>query len=149
MSVTIQGGDHLKAKLAALGDVASARVLMTALKAAALPIQNEAKRRAPYRSGTLSRGITIEERESTATRARVAVSTSKIPYARIQEYGGTIRAKGGGFLTFKTSDGRWVRVRQVTIPARPYLRPAFDAMKGEAVAEFAAAIRDQIGEAIR
>jgi HK97 gp10 family phage protein len=149
MRATIRGADRLKDKLAALGAVGAGRALVTALRAAALPIQNEAKRRAPYRSGTLSRGITTEVLSQGATRARVAVSTSRIPYARIQEYGGTIRAKAGGWLVFRGKSGNFVRVRQVTIPARPYLRPAFDTQKDAAVAEFGAALRDLIDEAIR
>ena len=50
------------------------------------------------------------------------IGTDKI-YARIQEEGGTITAKGGGYLTFKIG-GQWVRVKQVRIPAQPYLGPA-------------------------
>jgi phage gpG-like protein len=44
-------------------------------------------------------------------------------YARIQEMGGTIRAKSGKYLTFQIG-GSWVKVPSVRIPARPYLNPA-------------------------
>lgn len=49
-------------------------------------------------------------------------------YARIQELGGVIRSSKG-FLHFQTDDGEWHVVRMVTIPARPYLRPAADEFK--------------------
>lgn len=47
-------------------------------------------------------------------------------YARIQELGGVIRATNAGSLRFKTDDGEWHVVKAVTIPARPFLRPAAD-----------------------
>lgn len=47
-------------------------------------------------------------------------------YARIQELGGVIRATNAGSLRFQTDDGVWHSVKAVTIPARPFLRPAAD-----------------------
>lgn len=59
--------------------------------------------------------------------AKVAVRVgTNLEYAAIHEFGGVIRAKGGGKLTFEVEPGVWRSVRQVTIPARPYLRPALD-----------------------
>lgn len=47
---------------------------------------------------------------------------SKSIYARIHQEGGTIRAKGGGKLTFQLPGGLGFRsVDEVTIPARPFL----------------------------
>lgn len=46
-------------------------------------------------------------------------------YARIQELGGVIRATNAEALVFEI-DGHFVQVKAVTIPARPYLRPAAD-----------------------
>jgi phage virion morphogenesis protein len=45
---------------------------------------------------------------------------SNVIYARIQQLGGTIRAKTAKALRFKIA-GSWVMKQQVTIPARPYL----------------------------
>ena len=45
------------------------------------------------------------------------------PYAAAQEYGAVIQARKGKYLKFRVQ-GRWVSVRRVVIPARPYLRPA-------------------------
>lgn len=54
--------------------------------------------------------------------AIVGTSLGRVPYARIHEYGGIITPKRGEFLTFKTADGSWHRVRQVVMPERSYLR---------------------------
>jgi len=50
---------------------------------------------------------------------------SGVTYARIHEFGGTISAKGGGWLRFKGSRG-WATVKSVYIPARPYVRPTVE-----------------------
>lgn len=55
------------------------------------------------------------------------IGNSRI-YSRIHEFGGVITAKRE-WLTFELPDGSFVRVRSVTIPARPTLRPALMAHK--------------------
>lgn len=54
-------------------------------------------------------------------------------YARIHEYGGVIRPTNGKFLVFKGKDGNMVFTKSVTIPARPYIRPALDEHGDEAL----------------
>lgn len=54
-------------------------------------------------------------------------------YARIQELGGVIRATNAPALRFQTEDGEWHMVKAVTIPARPYLRPAADENKDKII----------------
>jgi hypothetical protein len=49
-----------------------------------------------------------------------------VVYARIQEEGGTITAKNAKALAIPTKDGGVAFVKSVTLPARPYLRPAGD-----------------------
>lgn len=48
------------------------------------------------------------------------------PYAGAQEYGATILARRANYLKFQVQ-GRWVQVRRVTLPARPYLGPGAEA----------------------
>lgn len=50
---------------------------------------------------------------------------SGVSYAKIHEFGGTISARGGGWLRFKGSQG-WATVKSVNIPARPYVRPTVE-----------------------
>ncbi|WP_206771965.1 phage morphogenesis protein [Polymorphum gilvum] len=49
-----------------------------------------------------------------------------VVYALIHETGGVIRAKKAKALTVPMPDGTLRLVKSVTIPARPYLRPAAD-----------------------
>lgn len=72
-------------------------------------------------------------------RAEAEIGTN-LEYARIQEFGGTIVPKGQ-FLRWVNDAGEEVFARSVTIPARPYLRPAFDMKEREAVDAMAAVLR--------
>lgn len=54
----------------------------------------------------------------------VGLFGSEVEYAGIHEFGGVINAKNAKYLRFKTFDGSWHSVKSVTIPARPYLKPA-------------------------
>lgn len=49
-----------------------------------------------------------------------------VVYARIHELGGTIRPKTAKALAVPLPEGGIALVQSVTIPARPYLRPAAD-----------------------
>jgi hypothetical protein len=57
------------------------------------------------------------------------VGPQKLDYARIQEFGGTIRPKNKKYLHFKVK-GQWVRTTVSVIPAanngKGYLRPALN-----------------------
>lgn len=67
----------------------------------------------------------IYELESAnGTKASAITGTDKI-YARIHEFGGVITPKTAGALHFQI-DGHWVTTQSVTMPARPYVRPALD-----------------------
>jgi len=55
-----------------------------------------------------------------ATGQGVDVGTNLI-YAGIHQFGGTIKAKGGGKLRFKLAGGGFATVASVTMPARPFL----------------------------
>ena len=55
-----------------------------------------------------------------ATPDKVMVG-SNLTYARIHQKGGTIKPKNGKSLKFKGLNGEDVLVKEVTIPARPYL----------------------------
>lgn len=70
-----------------------------------------------------------------------------LEYAAIQEFGGTITPKNGSALRFPVDHHNggygmteWVTVASVTLPAQPYLRPAFDNKR------FAA--RDEVGRVL-
>lgn len=99
--------------------------ISNALQIAAMEIANEARRRAPYKTGTLRRSIEVIERGP----LDIAVH-SKVPYAARIEYGFAGRDKLG---------------RLYNQPAQPYLRPAIEATKGRAWAIFQEELRRELG----
>jgi phage virion morphogenesis protein len=85
----------------------------------------------------------MTKREPIVTPTSVTVGTST-PYAATHQFGATIRAKTAKGLVFKRPGGGWVRVKQVTIPARPFL--GFDDQDRR---EVDAIIRDHIAKVTR
>lgn len=123
------GADGIDEARAAIGRVSATLAgdgLVPICAAAMLPVMNDAKARAPFRTGTLRRGITITEQRKAGRDVRVAVGVSKgVPYARRIEYG---------------FSGKDARGRTYNQPPRPYLRPALDAHRAEVIAEVGNAV---------
>lgn len=74
------------------------------------------------RTGALARSI-----KGTAKKDALVLKaggTKRVPYALIQEEGGTIRATNKPYLHFRLPDGGWARVKSVTLRGRFYLRDA-------------------------
>lgn len=99
--MSVRGFDELKRNVERFNKELN-DILPTALKAGALIIQNSAKFKAPYRTGTLRRSIHTEMRSNTQ-----AVVGTDVEYAVYQEFG-TSKMK-----------------------AHPYLRPALDENRGK------------------
>lgn len=165
------GLPQFKRQLAKLSDAASGKALERACTAGALIIRNEASIRAPKRTGTLRRSIHTETVTAEARKAVVAIGTDleyaaihefggvihprnarllAIPADAAARAAGSprgqdlvfIRTMGGQmFLIDKAGQIRYWLTGSVTIPARPYLRPAFDTKKQAAVEEMAATLR--------
>jgi phage gpG-like protein len=76
-------------------------------------------------SNRLRSSISASKTEQLDNEYRSKIGTN-VKYARIHEYGGLIRAINAKFLRFKTSDGKWHAKKEVSIPARPFLRPAIE-----------------------
>ena len=68
------------------------------------------------REGDLRKSIVVGK----VTNTSVEVGSS-LPYARIHQLGGEITPKRGPYLLIPIGGGRFLRVKKVTIPARPYL----------------------------
>lgn len=62
----------------------------------------------------------IDREEFTVGGGVVGRIGSNVKYARIHELGGTIKAKNVPYLRFYV-DGHWVSIKEVKIPARPYI----------------------------
>ncbi len=107
-------------QLQSLEAATSGRVLKTAITAAALIVQNDAKRIAPYVTGNLRRSIHIEVEQPSRFVANGFIGTN-LDYARRVEYG------------FAGAD---VLGRIYNQPAKPYLRPAMDNNRAAVLEEF-------------
>ena len=146
-SIRLVGGAELAAQLRQLADEVAGENLKAAVQLGASPIQNSAKEKAPYKAGHLHRTIHTETKLLSPRAAEATIGTDLI-YAGIQEFGGTIKAKNAPYLVFRTEDGRWHRVKSVTLPARPYMRPAFDTEKENAVAEIGSALKALLAKVV-
>lgn len=129
----VKSGDkELAAAFKALDAAARGPALMTAAKAGILPIQNDAIANAPYVTGTLSRSIHTEEIDQTSHSAMVATGTD-VEYAARVEFG------------YNDTDTLGRSYHQ---SAKPYMRPAYDNKRAEAISEVAATLRDIIDAAV-
>jgi len=121
-TITIVGDKEVVARLTAMGAKAQP-ALVNAIKAGALIVQNDAKVRAPYKTGNLRRSIHLEQLPANGG---IAIGTNLV-YAATQEYG----RPGGGW---NGSD----------IPAHAYLRPAWDQNIGRVAQTIGATLRKLI-----
>ena len=74
-------------------------------------------------SGRLANSITVSR--SIDRNALTFFIGTNVKYARIHEFGGIIRAKNAPYLAFKIGE-KFIRKKQVVIPARPFLSPAIN-----------------------
>lgn len=140
----VHGSDKLKRQLTAIGGAVSDQTFVRALTAGALLIQNEAKRRAPYRTGNLRRSIHIggagdlnPEGSNIVDRGPEAVPDPVVDGNRISVYVGT-DVEYGIAVEYGTSKRA----------AQPYLRPAVDSQADAVQREIGEALRDLIQAAI-
>ena len=132
---TMIGLDELTARFNALGNPEEA--VGAALVAVGDVVEARAK------TNVQKQGLILEGRLRSAIQRRklawneVIVGVFDVIYAAIHEFGGVIKAKNAP----KTKSGDWVRTKSVTIPARPYLRPAIYENPNELAEIFAAAMR--------
>lgn len=77
------------------------------------------------RTGNLLNSISTTLEQSSADSAKVSVGPTVI-YGRIHELGGVIKPVTAKMLHWVDESGQHHQASAVTIPARPYLRPAVD-----------------------
>lgn len=124
VKVTITGATEAVAAFRRLSAAARGRLLAQAATAGALPILTAAQTKAPVRTGNLRRSLHTEVLDQSADQATVMVGTD-VDYARPVEEGTSRRI------------------------AKPYLRPAFDTERENAIRETGDAFRDIIEAAVR
>lgn len=122
IKMTLEGGDELARQLERLGERIAGRLLTEAAMVAAEVVREEAKQRAPVRTGNLRDHIDVEIAKTQPHKAEVHVGPTK-------------EAFYGMFIEAGTSK----------MPARPYLRPALDAASQQATE----AARDTLRKGIK
>lgn len=122
----IVGVDHLLSQLDKLSLTEGKQIIARSLRRGPQLIAEEAARLAPKLTGKLSENIVVSVQEQTATHAIARVGPARSAfYGRFAEYG-----------TEKMQE-------------EPFLEPAFEAKKDEAVAAIAEDLARLIEEAIR
>jgi HK97 gp10 family phage protein len=138
---------EFEAAMSKLSDAARDNALREALDAGGFELEAEIKMQIDKQklrdTGNLINSIQKKKTKVTGNSGEVQVGTNVI-YAAIHEFGGVIRAKNAKALRFRTKDGQWHTVKSVTIPARPYMRPAVDEGKGRVEAAVRAVLKRNI-----
>lgn len=94
-----------------------------------------------WKTGNLFNSLRVQE----VGAWHALVGTSGVIYAAIHEFGGVIEPKRAKYLSWIGPTGERVFAKRVRMPARPYLRPAFDENKEEIKGVIAAGIKKIIG----
>ena len=128
----------LKNNVKTIRGVVTGAALKSAVMAGGQTLENYAKINvektfSSKSTGAAGLGGSIQTIVSTATEIKAEVDVGPtVIYGRIHEFGGIIRPVTAKFLHF-IIDGIEIFTKLVQIPARPYLRPAFDEHKDEIV----------------
>jgi hypothetical protein len=89
---------------------------------------NEAKGRAPVRTGRLRNSIKFlfdSKNNIGALTTRKSLRKSNIWYAKFAEFGADIKPKNKEYLCFKIN-GEWKKVKSVKRQPKPFMYPVFD-----------------------
>ena len=100
------------------------RKLDVAVLSLATRVHRDAMRNAPRQTGNLISSGRL--RRNGAANYSVIFGGNGIPYARIQELGGTIKPKNGAYLRWKGKDGKYHAAKRVYIKGKHYLERAGD-----------------------
>ncbi len=103
--------------------------MRTSLMQSWMIVRRTATQKAPYKTGNLRRSIT-----DFATSNSIEI-WSRLEYAPIHEFWWVITPKNAKALVFKVW-WKFVRVKKVVIPKRPYLLPALQENKDEIIKIF-------------
>lgn len=136
----LTGAAEFDAMLKELGPRVARSVASKALRRAANVIRDEARTRAPVKTGELKRSIKVKSRKARKTNERtvsVGVAGKEGPLAHIVEFGAAahpIQARPGKVLANpETREVFGVRVSHPGSPPQPFLRPAADTKAAEAL----------------
>lgn len=148
--VKIEGLAELDKLLKDFAPRLEANILRASLRAGAVEMAEEVKRRTPYDYGELRKTIRVS---TSSRRGRVSAriragGTKKVFYGHMVEFGTAAHLikpkKEGGAMVFRVG-GRTIATRKpIQHPgtkAQPFMRPAFDSTVQESLAAFRARVR--------
>lgn len=142
--------DKFKVRLNAIGEAAAEVMGKAALAGAQLAegyIKDNIRDQKLIDTSNLVQKVHAKLDSAEGKIAEASVGPRGVAYARIHEYGGIIKAKNAPYLHFMTKDGAWHKVKSVHIPARPYMRPAFDEHRQDINDVMARVLEQKINEA--
>ena len=129
-SISITGTEEMKALLRRSPRIVD-EVMRKSMHWAVLAVKHEARKNLDGKVLNTNKTEPNNLKNSLVTDVRgtginiVGAVGSPKPYAKVHEQGWIIRPKkAGGWLVFQI-DGKWIKTKQVKIPKRPWLGPAF------------------------
>lgn len=142
MNIKLEGKGELQQTILQLAKSVQADKVEPILMDAAKMVKNEIKTRVPVKTGALKKAITAKKMKRRdlykPAPAIAAIDRKKAPHAHLVEYGSPGRyAKRG------KNKGRYFGA----MPARPFLRPAWDASRDRALNQIKDGLEKQIASA--
>lgn len=132
-----------------LGKAATGAAARRVVGAGAKVIQDAARANVRAKLNRNSRGrLEADITTEFTSDSEATVGPRTVVYRFIHEFGGIITPKRARLLRFEV-DGRVVFARRVTIPARPYMRPAYDAKKRAAQEAMRKQVEAEIANAVK
>ncbi len=145
-SVQIQGLDALAKALKELPDRVAKNGLRAAVYAGAKVIRDEAKLQAPVATGGLGPN---QPPPGTLKRAVILKQIPELSTKNKQTFFVTVRQGKKGNLSQDAWYWRFVEFGTVKMSARPFLRPAFDMKKNDALTAIKTRLAERIEQAAR
>lgn len=152
LTAQVNGLRELGEALKEFGDQIAKRYLRRATFAAAAVFKGAAEEKAPVRTGAMRDAIAVFRRRPPSPDAALyVVGVRKIKYSRaekralriLRKANKTVRVIGDAYYW------RFVELGTVKMKARPFMRPAFELKKGEALAAFKESLADGVEKAKR
>ena len=135
LAIQVIGAQELADALHSLARKDMNRATRKGLRVAANLVRDEARRRAPMRTGRLRRNITVSV-------------SSKVAKVRVRE--GSVKSKKAGIAARTDPQNayyaRFLEHGTSKMAARPFMRPALDAQKDKAVSGFRDAVQAEINK---
>ncbi|MEO5331320.1 MAG: HK97 gp10 family phage protein [Magnetococcus sp. YQC-5] len=143
--IHIDGLKEISDAMLKLPQKVAANALRQAVYAGAVVIRNEARQRAPVNTGTLRRSIIVRRPKKKTDRnvQKMEVAVRRGKKYRNQGRRGNL-SQDAWYWHFIEFGTKATRRRQYAAPARPFMRPAFDAKKMDAVTAIANKLRTSI-----